>query len=168
MTLRDIVSRIPFISGAKRLELHPPFWLMRISVTKLSKDWRSIQIKLPQTAISMNNYGGVFGGFQASLADPIAVVACSHIFPGYAIWTRELSLDFQQQPNTDLTLHFELSPQLEQQIRDDLANKGRSTPTFEMYYQRSDGEICTVIKNTIAIRPQGYKKQQPKKPPQTS
>ena len=61
MTLRDIVSRIPFISGAKRLELHPPFWLMRISVTKLSKDWRSIQIKLPQTAISMNNYGGGFG-----------------------------------------------------------------------------------------------------------
>jgi len=158
MSLRDIVARIPFISEAKRLELHPPFWLMRISVTKLSEDWRSIQIKLPQTAISMNNYGGVFGGFQASLADPIAVVACSHIFPGYAIWTRSLSLDFQQQPNTDITLHFELSKELEQQIRADLASKGRSTPTFKMHYQRTDGEICTVVTNTIAIRPQGYKK----------
>ena len=158
MSLRDIVARIPFISEAKRLELHPPFWLMRISVTKLSEDWRSIQIKLPQTAISMNSYGGVFGGFQASLADPIAVVACSHIFPGYAIWTRSLSLDFQQQPNTDITLHFELSKELEHQIREDLANKGRSTPTFEMHYQRTDGEICTVVTNTIAIRPQGYKK----------
>jgi len=158
MSLRDIVARIPFISEAKRLELHPPFWLMRISVTKLSEDWRSIRIKLPQTAISMNNYGGVFGGFQASLADPIAVVACSHIFPGYAIWTRSLSLDFQQQPNTDITLHFELSKELEQQIREDLATKGRSTPTFEMHYQRTDGEICTVVTNTIAIRPQGYKK----------
>lgn len=158
MTLRDIVARIPFISEATRLQWHPPFWLMRIKVTQLTEDWRKIQIKLPKTAISRNNYGGVFGGFQASLADPIAVVACSHIFPGHSIWTRELSLDFQQQPNTDITLHFELSKQLEQQIRDDLATKGRSTPTFEMYYKRTDGQICTVIKNTIAIRPTGYKK----------
>jgi hypothetical protein len=40
----------------------------------------------------------------------------------------------------------------------DLERDGRSTPTFEYGYIRSDGVRCTVIRNTVAIRPRGYKR----------
>ena len=39
-----------------------------------------------------------------------------------------------------------------------LDSEGRATPTFEYGYVRSDGVRCTVIRNTVAIRPRGYKR----------
>jgi len=38
----------------------------------------------------------------------------------------------------------------------ELERDGRATPTFEYGYFRKDGVRCTVIRNTVAIRPRGY------------
>ena len=40
----------------------------------------------------------------------------------------------------------------------ELERDGRATPTFEYGYVRKDGVRCTVIRNTVAIRPRGYKR----------
>jgi len=100
----------------------------------------------------------MFGGAQACLADPIPALACARIFPGYAVWTRDLSLDFQAPGTTDLTLRFDMDPAQEAQIRAELDRRGRATPTFEMGFYLADGNRCTKIRNTVAIRPNGYKK----------
>lgn len=158
MNLRRFIWRTKLLSDSRRLEWYPPFWMMRIKVTKLSNNWRLIRIKLPQSWVSRNTGGGIFGGFQASLADPIAAIACSRVFPNYSVWTRQLSIDFQREASTDITLHFDFSDELVAQIKHDLETKNRSTPTFEMTYKTTDGKTCTVIKNTVAIRPKGYSK----------
>ena len=80
------------------------------------------------------------------------------IFPGYAIWTRSLQLDFREQGLSDLELRFSISPEIEQKIRTDLASRGRSTPLFEYGYYQADGSLCTLIQARVAIRPAGYKK----------
>ena len=158
MTLRQFIARIPFIPDAKRLEWHPPFWLMRLKVLELTQDWRKLRIKLPQSTIASNMHGGIFGGFQASLADPLAALACAKVFPGYAVWTRELIVDFKHAANSDIILHFDFDDEMKSRIQADLESTGRSTPTFEMHFKRSDNTICTVIRNTVAIRPLGYTK----------
>lgn len=98
----------------------------------------------------------MFGGFQASLADPIAALACVARFPTYSVWTRAMSIDFILEGNTDLELRFEFDDQLERRIMHDLETKGRSSPSFEYGFYRADGKQCTLIKNTVAIRPRGY------------
>ena len=47
-------------------------------------------MKLPLNTVSRNPGGVMFGGYQAALADPIAALACSRIFPGYSCWTRAI------------------------------------------------------------------------------
>ena len=47
----------------------------------------------------------------------------------------------------------------EAQIRRELAERGRSTPTFEYGYYRADGLQCTRVRATVAIRPRGYRSQ---------
>ncbi|GAW87088.1 conserved hypothetical protein [Bathymodiolus platifrons methanotrophic gill symbiont] len=158
MNLRRLIWNTSLISDKKRIEWFPAFWLMRIKVLDLSSDWRHIKIRLPHSWIATNIGGSLFGGFQACLADPIAAMACMKIFPGYAVWTRSLQLDFREQGLTDLELRFHISPETEQKIRTDLANKGRSTPLFEYGYYQADGSLCTVIQTRVAIRPAGYKK----------
>ena len=123
---------------------------------ELSPCWRKVKIQLPHSWVATNTGGSMFGGFQACLADPIAAMSCIKVFPGYSVWTRSLSLDFQREGLTDLELRFEMSEQQETKIRLELQQKGRSTPEFEYAYYQADGSLSTTVKARIAIRPKGY------------
>lgn len=145
-----------WLSDARKLEWYPPFWLMRIRVLELARDWRVVRIRLPLNSISRNPGGVMFGGFQASLADPIPALACARIFPGYSVWTRGLAIDFDCGGSTDLEFRFEMPASQEADIRTELAARGRATPTFDCGYYLTDGSRCTRVRNTVAIRPRGY------------
>jgi acyl-coenzyme A thioesterase PaaI-like protein len=158
MNLVQQLRRLRFLSDRRRLELFPPFWLMRIRVVELAPDWGFARIKLPLTAISRNLGGSMFGGYQASLADPIAALACARRFPQYSVWTRALKLDFRHEGRTDLELRFTFDIVLAERIDSELQTKGRSTPTFHFGFYATDGTLCTHVENTVAIRQKGYKK----------
>ena len=152
------VTRSGMLSDSRLLEVYPPFVPMRIKVLEIAKDWRSVRILLPLNARSRNPGGVMFGGYQAALADPIAALACARVFPGYSVWTRAMSISFDHGGNSDLEMRFSLTPEQETDIRLELEREGRSTPSFEYGYFRTDGVRCTVIRNTVAIRPRGYKR----------
>ena len=158
MGLLRFISNLKFLPEARRLELYPPFFMMRVKVLEISGGWRKVRMRLPLNGVSRNPGGVMFGGYQASLADPVAAIACSRIFPGYSVWTRAMTVDFQKGGSTDLELRFEMSPEQEAAIATELKERGRATPSFEYGYYLSDGSLCTLIKNTVAIRPKGYKK----------
>ncbi len=145
-----------FLSEKQLLQLYPPFLFMGAKFTELTPDWQRVRVLLPLKFRSRNAGGSMFGGFQASLADPIAALACARRFPNYASWTRKLSIDFLREGNTDLELRFNFSTEQYTQIEDELREKDRSTPTFEMSYHLTDGSLCTRVHNTVAIRPRGY------------
>ncbi len=147
------------LGGAiKRLENFEPFKMMQVKILELTPDWRSIKLLLPLTEAATNHQGTMFGGFMASLADPVAALACGKLFPGYAAWTRKLTVDFLRAGTTDLELRFDFPPELEPIIEKELEEKGRSTPTFVYAYYLKDGTLCAQVECTVAIRPQGYMK----------
>ena len=151
--------RLLRLVGARRrrdIEVFPPWWLMGIRVLE-NRDWRHLRIRLPLQFFTRNPGGHMFGGSQANLADPIAAIACAHIFPDYAVWTRAMTIDFRDIGDGDLELRFDFDPELEARIREELHTSGRSTPSFEFGYYRTDGVLCTRVRNTVAIRPKGYK-----------
>jgi acyl-coenzyme A thioesterase PaaI-like protein len=131
---------------------------MRIKVLEIRDNWRAVRILLPLNAKSRNPGGVMFGGYQAALADPIAALACARVFPGYSVWTRSMTISFDHGGTSDLEMRFSLTPEQEAAIRMELERDGRSTPSFEYGYFRQDGVRCTVISNTVAIRPRGYKR----------
>lgn len=146
------------ISDKHKIEWYPPFFMMRVKVLEIRDDWRYVRMKLPLNTFSKNPGGVMFGGYQAALADPIAALACARVFPGYSVWTRAMTIDFQRGGSTDLELIFEFPPEQEKLIAAELAERGRATPVFEYAFHLASGECCTVIRNTVAIRPKGYRK----------
>jgi acyl-coenzyme A thioesterase PaaI-like protein len=152
------MARSRILPDGRLLELYPPFRPMRIKVLEISDGWRNVRIRLPLNAMSRNPGGVMFGGYQAALADPIAALACARVFPGYSVWTRSMNISFDHGGNSDLEMRFSLTSEQEQSIRIELERDGRSTPTFEYGYVRKDGVRCTVVRNTVAIRPRGYQR----------
>lgn len=150
--------RINAVSDERKIELYPPFFLMRVKVLEIRDDWRFVRMKLPLNTFSRNPGGVMFGGYQAALADPVAAMACARVFPGYSVWTRAMNIDFQLGGSTDLELVFEFPPAQERAIAAELQERGRATPTFEYAFHLADGRRCSVISNTVAIRPKGYVK----------
>ncbi len=147
------------LGGAiKRLENFEPFKMMQVKILELSPDWRKIRLLLPLTHAATNHQGTMFGGFMASLADPIAALSCGKLFPGYAAWTRKLTVDFIKAGIGDLELRFEFPAELEPVIKKDLEEKNRSTPTFEYGYYLKDETLCAKVECIVALRPLGYRK----------
>ncbi len=146
-----------FFSEKTLLQWYPPFLLMGVKVLELPPDWHRARFLLPLKFRARNAGGCMFGGFQASLADPIPALACVRRFPGYSVWTRKLQIDFIREGSTDLELRFDFDPAQEQQIRQELEETGRCNPCFEMSYHLDDGTLCSKIHNTVAIRPKGYR-----------
>jgi len=147
------------LGGAiKRLENFEPFKMMQVKILELTPDWRTIKLLLPLSDAATNHQGTMFGGFMASLADPVAALACGKLYPGYAAWTRNLNIDFLRAGTTDLELRFNFPSDLEPIIEKELLEKKRSTPTFKYSYHLQDGTLCAEVHCTVAIRPQGYMK----------
>ena len=131
---------------------------MNVRVLEMHDNGRRMRLLLPLGHFTRNRGGSMFGGAVASVADPMAAIACSRVFPGFAVWTRAMDVDFINIGNTDLEFRFDFAPDLEQRINEDLQQKGRSTPSFEITIHRSDGTLCARVINTVAIRPRGYRK----------
>lgn len=151
-----VLTKLGFLSEARRFAWYPPFWMMRPKVMQHAEGWKHVRIKLPLTWASRNAAGNMFGGYQANLADPVPAIACVKHFPGYRVATKHLALEFLRIGNSDLILHFDLSDEQIATIKQELHEHQRSTPCFDLHYVRADGKICTTIRNTIAIRPLGY------------
>ena len=98
----------------------------------------------------------MFGGYQACVADPFPAIACGRIFPEYSSWTRAMSVDFRRGGTTDLEFRFDFDRDQENQIRKELEERGRSTPTFECGFYDTNDNLVTKITNVVAIRTKGY------------
>ncbi len=152
------MSDVELGGAIKRLENFEPFKMMQVEILELTPDWRSIKLLLPLSEAATNHQGTMFGGFMASLADPVAALSCGKQFPGYAAWTRKLSIDFLRAGTGDLELHFDFPTDMIPTIKKELEEHDRSTPTFTYAYFLKDGTLCAEVSCTVAIRPKGYMK----------
>lgn len=142
--------------AANRLERFPPFRELKIQVLELHAQWRHVRILLPLNEANRNPGGTMFGGCIASLADPIPALACHRCFPEYAVWTRELLVDFRRPGTSDLELRFELPVASIESIDRELVLRDRSTPQFEFGFYDREERLVAWVKNRVAIRPQGF------------
>ncbi|EGD82006.1 hypothetical protein PTSG_02693 [Salpingoeca rosetta] len=156
MRLLQFLNRAHWVSDRSRLEWFPPFFVMRVKVLKIEDGWRKVHMKLPLNTLSRNPGGVMFGGYQVAVADPVPAMACARVFKEYSCWTRAMTIDFVRGGTTDLEMRFEFPEHFEEEIRQELKEKGRATPTFHYNFYLKTGELCSRVTNTVAIRPKGY------------
>lgn len=144
-------------TAAQRLQCNPALRPLGIRVSELSPDWRWVRITLPLRGRNRNPGASMFGGAIAALADPVAALSCARVFDDYPVWTRAMMVDFRREGRTDLELRFDFDSSQESEIRAELQRRGRATPTFEYGFYDTQDRLCALVRNTVAIRPAGYR-----------
>lgn len=135
------------------LERFPPFQAMDIRVLELDDAWQRVRILLPLNPQNRNPGGTMFGGAIASLADPIAALACARHFPDHVVWTKSLTVDFLRPGTADMELIFEFPVQAMDTIRVEMAEKGRCDYPFQYGVYLGDGSLCCRVSCVVAFRP---------------
>ncbi len=152
MILLKWLRKTNIIPETRKLAFYPPFLFMGAKIIEASPDYRKLRVHLPLRWYGRNHYGTMFGGFMASLADPLPAILCQKIFPGVEVWTKKMSIDFIRPGRTDLELQITITDEHMRTITDDLSRSGRSRPTFHCKYVDKTGETVALVENTVSLR----------------
>lgn len=148
----DVLTAADFLSDTKKLELYPPFLFMGVKVLKVTEDFRQLTVRLPLRWYGRNHHSTMFGGFMASLADPMPALLCSKLFPHCDTWTKRMSITFLRPGRTDLELRVEITPEQIAAIQKELDETGSATPQFEFFYWDEKNRRIARVKNIVAMK----------------
>ena len=141
-----------WLSDSRLLELYPPFAL---DAYQGAGDRRRLAARAHPPAAERDlaqSWWRDVRRLPGPLADLIPALACARVFPGYAVWTRAMNIDFEH-GGTDLELRFELPPEQGADPRR-ARRAGPLDPGLRLRLPPTDALHARVL-NTVAIRPRG-------------
>jgi acyl-coenzyme A thioesterase PaaI-like protein len=147
-----VLTALDFISDTKKLELYPPFLLMGLKVVRVSEDFRHLTVRLPLRWYGRNHHATMFGGFMASVADPLPALLCGKHFPHCEVWTKRMSITFLRPGRTDLELRVDITQEQIEKIQRELDETGSATPQFECFFWDEKNRRIARVKNIVAMK----------------
>jgi len=159
---QGILSRLTIPSGVFRrgINLWPPFVGAGIRVTRVSADYREIDVALKLGLLNRNYFGTQFGGSMFAMADPFfALMMLHNLGPGYVVWDKTGAIRYRKPGRGDVFARFRLPAAAIARARRATAQGARHEPTFRVTILDRDNEIVAEVEKTLFIR------RQPQAPP---
>ncbi|WP_204101062.1 DUF4442 domain-containing protein [Saliniradius amylolyticus] len=134
--------------------LYPPYWGTGISVSFISDDYQSIQVKMPLRFYNRNLVGSHFGGNLMSMTDPfLMVMLMKNLGRKYIVWDVETHINFISPGKGTVYADFRLTESWLESIKNQISNKGESIrPKFEIPIYNSQGKTIASVKKTLYIK----------------
>jgi acyl-coenzyme A thioesterase PaaI-like protein len=145
--------RIPprvFQSG---LNLWPPFRGAGIRVTRVSPDYREIDVKLRLGLLNRNYFGTHFGGSLYAMTDPFhALMMLRNLGDGYVVWDKAGAIDYVKPGRADVFARFRLAAAAVEQARERTVSGEKHEPVFAVDVVDAAGDTVAVVRKTLYIR----------------
>lgn len=152
MNVVRFLGLFKFLSDRRLLELYPPFFLMGVRIRDVHPQYRSMKAILPLRWYGKNFHGTMYGGFIASVSDPLAALLCLKIFRKVEVWTKKHEVEFLRPAKSELTFMVEVSEQDVQEIQTQLDKEGRATHEFSFPCVDRHGRVIAQIRNQVFLR----------------
>lgn len=125
-----------------------------------SGDSREIHIRLRRNIWTYNYVGTIFGGSLFSAADPFYMLMLLRIFgKSYVVWDKAGSIRFRKPGRQTLYARYELTDDLLNSIRQDVAANGQTERTFTLQWVDKDGVVHAQIERLCYIADKQYYEQ---------
>lgn len=138
------------------INCYPPLLIHRIAVRKVSKDYRSVQVRVRKSVLNRNLNGSIFGGTIFSSADPFhALMYWQHLKQEgieTEVWLKQAQIRYLQPARTSLLLEFALSDADLHDVKQQLIQYGKAERHHSTEINDSHGSLVAVVESIIYLR----------------
>jgi hypothetical protein len=137
----------------RRLNRWPPFLFSGIRVTRVSDDFREIDVRLKLHSWNCNIHRTHFGGNLYAMTDPFYPLMLSWILGrGYLVWDKAATIDFRAPGKGTVTAHFRLDDAQIEAIRRETADGEKHLPEFTVDIVDDAGAVVAAVHKTLYVR----------------
>lgn len=137
--------------------LFPAFRASGGKVVFVSSDWHEVHLMFKLCRKTRNYHGTGFGGAIYSSLDPIFPM--QFIFTlgkSYVVWDKSATIDYIRPIDKNVYAKFELTDEVIQLVKNEVAANGRYLVTMPVEYQDLDGNVYAKATKTIYIADREY------------
>jgi acyl-coenzyme A thioesterase PaaI-like protein len=135
------------------LNLWPPFRGAGIRVTRVSADYREIDVRLRLGLLNRNYFGTHFGGSLYAMTDPFhALMMFRNLGRDYQVWDKAGAIRYVKPGRGDVYARFRLDEAAVERARSATSGGGKHEPVFSVNVVDAAGETIAVVDKTLHIR----------------
>lgn len=135
------------------INLWPPFFFTGIGATRISEDYREVDVSLALRWYNRNYVGTHFGGSLFAMTDPWYMLMLMHrLGRDYYVWDREASIEFLAPGRGKVRAIFRLDDATLETIRANTASGEKYLPRFVIDILDDKDEVVARVSKTLYIR----------------
>jgi acyl-coenzyme A thioesterase PaaI-like protein len=138
------------------MNLYPPMLVNRISVKRISADYKMVEVHVKKSILNRNIQKTIFGGTIFSAADPFHALMYWQIFRKKGVlcdvWLKRAEIQYLKPANSDLRLLFEITDDHIEQVNLQFKEKGKAEIVHETAILNNKKEIVAFVKSTISLK----------------
>ena len=154
-TRQGLLPKLAIPAGVFRrgINLWPPFAGAGIRVTRVSADFREVDVALKLGMLNRNYFGTQFGGAMYAMTDPFfALMMLRNLGAGYVVWDKAGSIRYVRPGRGAVYARFRLSAAAVARARRATAGGERHEPTFRVRVVDADGATVAEVTKTLYVR----------------
>ena len=122
-------------------------------VSRLSRDWSELRVRLPLSWRTRNYVGTIFGGSMYGALDPIyMIMLIKCLGPDYIVWDKSASIRFRRPGRSTLHAMFRLEETVLETIREAAIRDGKTEHLFTIDLRDDEGEVIASCEKLLTIR----------------
>lgn len=147
----------------RKLNLYPPLLGAGIKVTKISDDFRHVEVSLKLHFWNRTIVGTAFGGSLYAMCDPFfMLILMKNLGRDYIVWDKAATIRFRRPGRGVLRAVFAIDEKTIESIRSQAEISPKVEPTFRTVITDVQGEVIAEVEKLLYVR-----KKQTETSPQT-
>ena len=131
----------------------PPLWYNAIRATRISPDFRDIEVKLHLRFYNRNYVGTHFGGNLFAMTDPwYMIMLMQNLGREYYVWDKKASIDFVSPGRGTVTAQFHLSQEKIDEILAATAQDDKCLPEFMVEIKDADQKLVARVHKVLYVK----------------
>ena len=147
-----MMNRLPAWVSRLLFNFWPCYWGTGGRITRISQDWREIDVEIPLRLRTRNYVGTIFGGSMYGAVDPIYMLMLIRALgPDYVVWDKAATIRFKKPGRGTLRTTCRVTEEELDAIRGALADKESVERTYVIELASGDGTVHAVVEKLIYV-----------------
>ncbi len=138
------------------MNFYPPNLINRVVISRLSADFREVDIKVKKSILNKNLQGSIFGGTLYSAADPYPALLYWQNLNQQDIkteaWLKKAEVEYHKPATTSILFKYKISEKEISEAMEELFKVGKFSCWHTVEGKDKFGETCISIKSLIVLK----------------